>query len=118
MPGWNASEAPERRPRTPEEVLDRAEGRAREHLLGEALRIEEELRRGFEPGGWVRRHPVLATAAAATLGAVAVPLALAALRSPRSSMRMARQLLVRLGPRTGFSEAAAVVDRLRDTVLG
>lgn len=99
-------------------MLDRAEGRAREHLLSEALRLGDDVRSAFEPGGWVRRHPVLAAATAAAIGAVAVPLALGALRSPRRSWRMARRLLGRFGPRTGIPDAGSAVDRLRDSILG
>lgn len=99
-------------------MLDRAEGRAREHLLSEALRLGDDLRSALERGGWVHRHPVLALAAAATVGAAAVPLALALLRSPRKALRTARLVLGRLGARLGFSEAGSVVDRLCDAVLG
>jgi hypothetical protein len=78
-------------------VLDQAETRVKERLVLHARAFEGELKSAFAEGGLVRRHPYVAIGAAASFGALAVPLLLRFARSPGHALRTAGRLVRGMG---------------------
>ena len=107
MTNWSATT-----PRAPKRgrvdvLLDRVEARAKERLVGHARVFEGELERAFAEGGLVRRHPYVAIAGAASLGALAVPLLLRLVRSPGPALRLAKRIVRATGFLSTLGDPAA-----------
>jgi hypothetical protein len=99
------------RRRKAKQVLDRAEARAKERLASNARALQEDLEAALKDGGVIRQHPYVAMAAAASLGAVAVPLLLRFLRSPGPALRSAGRLARVMGFRSWLAGSSLLADQ-------
>jgi hypothetical protein len=85
--------------------------RAKDRLASNAAALQEDLQAALEDGGVIRRHPCMAMVAAASLGAVAVPLLLRFLRSSGPALRSAGRLARVMGFRTWLAGSSLLADR-------